>query len=101
MSEVDRAIAESALMTLIDRLGLAFHPEMPIHGYVESERGPSDLGILDATRRRAGSPVFDDEEVAHYQACLDLAWQTFGDEIYTEIAKHEPWKTYLADEEST
>lgn len=106
-NEVDRAIAESALEALIKKLGMAFHPEVDISSYVETmEGGHTDASIAQAFKTKGfdfpdltGEPSFTQIEVQHYQHCLDLAWEVFGEGIYDEIKKHEPWKSYFEEQE--
>lgn len=108
MNPVDAAVAESALQSLIDRLGLAFHPERPIADYVTVVDGSAhDAQLLEVMEEQGhdvpastGQPTFTPLEVEHYQYCLDLAWRVFGDGIYDEIKKIEPWKSWFAGQEA-
>ena len=83
--DAERALADRALSTLVEALGLAFHPDMPVDEYVT------------ATGEGDAVPTFDPGEARFLQACLDIAWHVYGDGIYDEVKKIEPWKTYFEE----
>lgn len=82
----ERALADSALKTLIEELGMAFHPDMRVNEYVRAVESDSEV-----------IPTFEEDEARFLQACLDIAWHVYGDGIYDEVKKIEPWKSYFEE----
>ena len=102
----ERELADAALRQLIARLGLAFHPEVEVWTYIQTSDGENhDAGLLQAMRDYGGfeglpedvAQTFTEEDAKYYQACLDIAWHVYGDGIFDEIKKIEPWKTYFEE----
>lgn len=102
----ERELADAALRQLIAKLGLAFHPEIEVWTYITAIDGASyDAGLLQAMREHGGFedlpeghvPTFSKEDAKYYQACLDIAWHVYGNDIFDEIKKIEPWKTYFEE----